>query len=241
MYAYCDYMEIYKGIKDNNLSYCYRELEPYKKILRTIFSEVPLYRNIDSTPSEIFIIKMIDLVGKIPVEETKYLNERLLKGYRRYSIESVENYYKTLLNPKENTYDMMAYLESFSYIFDCEISVKAAQVDLSKFRNLDSIMQRAFANYHDWRYRLLVEVVTACYYANQDEFDISVLDKFYNNINLYLEHWEFNKCEDLDGRLTLRNALFISKDSFKTVEMLYNYVLDCLSDIKNSSLRSEIR
>lgn len=232
--------EIYKSVMNHNLALDYPELEPYGGALATIFNVASLYKKTSNNKSTDLIVKVVDILQKVPIEKLNELDKSYLYPPSVYPLSPAVvymTYLETLFFPKQSSgKNLKNYLISFSSIFRHAAYDLCRGRELPPFNHIDSIMRIAQPFYMLHPHQItIIEILLACYYANQDEFDISLIDmvlkdidKYVERINFTFDKYEIQKVVNIEYEKT--NEIILAR--------MYWTLRDALRTLNNSNYKT---
>ena len=236
-----DLEKIYTDVMDNKLHSYYEELLPYKDVLKKFFSALPLFsRHIDYDHSLLIVRNIINLIKDKSVEEVSLLNSEIIDAC--FSRDSHEIMYNlgALLNPEGASMILEPYIKSFVELYIYGIGTDK----LPSYKNFDAIMGYVHKlledrNNSEMNFSHDINViVSACFYANQDKYNLCVLNEFYQNISQFIDHVLLNLGDIPILCFGMRSPY--TPDKVYKISKIYEFVQDSFDDIKNRTCQKVI-
>lgn len=242
MYSFSDTERIYKLARvEKNVGNEYPELSDISNILCAILYRTAFYsKNIDENTSHYSINYMIEILKSIDKEDLALVDHHLIDSFTYpyvSQVSDVVNGLKTIFKP-HTLDDDFDYISSFTKIFGRLCSIRAAEVEISKYKNFDMLVD-TFSSYmiNSTTKRnnyALMQLIMAYLYKNVDNLDketlIYIFDMFFYD-DYYLSKINLNTAiplnEVLDGNI---NRVFNKEDILDT----YNYISYIINQILNN-------
>ncbi len=227
----------------------FEELERYRHVLYLIFNQIPVFTILIDGDTSARIVRLI-------IETIKKMNPNMVDNIDWYLLccckaNSAWGFYENvemIFDPKTASKNIFNYLCNFEKLYTHQITYVGTE-RLSWFNRINKIMEctnsysQVYDYYHHEDKRLiyvwsrLCMIATACFYANQDEFDLNVLDKFYLEAPQLVEHYMLNVGGQEEN---LCNYFGLHLDNKEILENMYNYVLDNFKRIKEEKEEKRI-
>ena len=223
--------DIYRGVEYNGALVA--DLEPYRRVLKQSIEGSYVYRDEDFKKSSDFMRNLINIVTSVPLKDLDTITEHYLARAFTSRFDNHLLYMRTLLTPKDALdSDVDGYVGWFNMLFRTARMDKKYKERVPSCNNLDLVIDKIPFKSDDSKYDHFGSIGAACFYANQDKYDISVLEEFYNNIDYYIEHCEFNNAT---VRILDKDEDFVKSISPELLTALYVYIAKCFDDIKNNT------
>ena len=223
--------DIYRGVEYNGALVA--DLEPYRRVLKQSIEGSYVYRDEDFKKSSDFMRNLINIVTSVPLKDLDTITEHYLARAFTSRFDNHLLYMRTLLTPKDALdSDVDGYVGWFNMLFRTARMDKKYKERVPSCNNLDLVIDKIPFKSDDSKYDHFGSIGAACFYANQDKYDISVLEEFYNNIDYYIEHCEFNNAT---VRILDKYEDFVNSIGPELLTALYVYIAKCFDDIKNNT------
>ncbi len=229
---------IYNAVKKDDY-HNFPELEPYKEVLETCFEHEDLYRE-DRGKSNWYVRSIIDLVTRYPADKVNKLDKEFLRKYIFNYLDSGIEHFRALLAPSKSFNDhALIYTRNFDYFLAVAGTLLSDNI-LTEWDSLDKVYdmyKNVWQQYRGFDH-VAIRMASAYYYANQDKYDISVLEEFYHHHERCVDRIFCNLNNDLtEVEFPLK---FFYSENINMVDDIYGYIKEGFDEIKENNKEKRI-
>lgn len=239
MYTMREAKDIYDCIRFNIIESHYPELIPHQGILRCVFGHDYLYRKVDPIHSADYINKMIDFIvsNNITDESLPDSNFNSPCYHDNYILRMA--HFKTMLAPSlYSKEDPVLYCDCFHNLFRHAKKMLVMMFKVSHINGFYDLVDNYINTFgeeeKEEREEDFLFFATGYYFANQDKYDINVLNEIYRDCRQYVEHLTFNS-----DAVRERDDLRFLQD--EELEKVYRYIENVFENIKANIYQNIIK
>ena len=229
--------DIYRGVEYNGALVA--DLEPYRRVLKQSIEGSYVYRDEDFKKSSDFMRNLINIVTSVPLKDLDTITEHYLARAFTSRFDNHLLYMRTLLTPKDALdSDVDGYVGWFNMLFRTARMDKKYKERVPSCNNLDLVIDKIPFKSDDSKYDHFGSIGAACFYANQDKYDISVLEEFYHHHERCVDRIFCNLNNDLtEVEFPLK---FFYSENINMVDDIYGYIKEGFDEIKENNKEKRI-
>lgn len=239
MYDIGEAREIYHDINCRMIGFNHPELEPYQGILRSIFYDDYLYKKLDPIHSTEYVNEMIDFVTSHNITDDSLPDFSFSSCFYHDHYALRMAHFKTMLAPSlYSKEDPVLYCDCFHNLFRHAKKMLVMMFKVSHINGFYDLVDNYIKTFgeeeKEEREEDFLFFATGYYFANQDKYDINVLNEIYRDCRQYVEHLTFNS-----DAVRERDDLRFLQD--EELEKVYRYIENVFENIKANIYQNIIK